>query len=171
MKNDITTHQTTLRSHADVPTARGERWRKQLASHLGRKCEVVRDGDTVTLLLANGSCAMTYDATTLHLDAGGPDQDTLAQVQHVIGVHLERFASEEGLRVAWHSTEAPCARTQGTPPGGRTAISDLHRQAAGDLHAQAIADGLRPAGADLHNSAAAPKTTPNCAPNRTSHLH
>jgi hypothetical protein len=128
----MTTHETTLRSHADVPTARGERWRKQLASHLGRKCEVVRDGDTITLLLADGSCAMTYDATTLRLDAGGPDQDTLAQVQHVIGVHLERFASEEGLRVAWHHAEAPLHSYTGDPTWRANASTpDLHRQSAG----------------------------------------
>ncbi|MFJ4569144.1 DUF2218 domain-containing protein [Streptomyces caelestis] len=128
----MTTHETTLRSHADVPTARAERWRKQLASHLGRKCEVVRDGDTITLLLAGGSCAMTYDATTLRLDAGGPDQDTLAQVQHVIGVHLERFASEEGLRVAWHRAETALRSYTGAPTRrANAAIPELHRQVAG----------------------------------------
>ncbi|MFD5231263.1 hypothetical protein ACFWJ5_22540 [Streptomyces qaidamensis] len=37
---------------------RGERRRKQLTSHLGRKCEVVHDGDTVTLLLARLSRAV-----------------------------------------------------------------------------------------------------------------
>ncbi|MER7408020.1 hypothetical protein ABT373_37545 [Streptomyces sp. NPDC000070] len=66
----MTTHETTLRSHADVPTARGERWH------------------------------------------------TLAQVQHVIGVHLERFASEEGLRVAWHRAEAPLHSYTGDPRSG-----------------------------------------------------
>ncbi|MGX5210451.1 DUF2218 domain-containing protein [Streptomyces violaceus] len=125
----MTTHETTVRSHADVPTARGERWRKQLASHLGRKCEVVHDGDTITLLLAGGSCAMTYDATTLRLDADGPDQDTLAQVQHVIGVHLERFASEEGLRVTWHRAEAALHSSTGSPTRqANSTIPDLHRQ-------------------------------------------
>jgi hypothetical protein len=98
----MSTHETTLRSHAAVPTPRGERWRKQLASHLGRKCEVVHDTDTITLLLAGGSCAMTYDDTTLHLAAAGPDEDALSQVQQVIAVHLERFAADEGLRVAWN---------------------------------------------------------------------
>ncbi|MDP4504165.1 DUF2218 domain-containing protein [Nonomuraea turcica] len=97
----MNTHEKTLQSHADVLTARGERWRKQLASHLGRKCEVVQDGDTTTLVIAGGACAMTCDATTLRLAATAPDEDTLAQVQHVIGVHLERFAADEGLRVAW----------------------------------------------------------------------
>ncbi|MFF5521770.1 DUF2218 domain-containing protein [Streptomyces coeruleorubidus] len=128
----MTTHETTLRSHADVPTARGELWRKQLASHLGRKCEVVRDGDTITLLLAGGSCAMTYDATTLRLDAVGRDQNTLAQVQHVIGAHLERFASEEGLHVAWHRAEAPLHSDTGDPTWRANASApDLHRRGTG----------------------------------------
>ncbi|GAA3791242.1 DUF2218 domain-containing protein [Streptomyces phyllanthi] len=98
----MTTHETTLRSHADVPTLRGERWRKQLASHLGRKCEVVHDGDTVTLMLAGGSCALTHDDTTLHLAAAGPDENALTEVQQVIAVHLQRFAADEGLRVTWN---------------------------------------------------------------------
>ncbi|MFI6578866.1 DUF2218 domain-containing protein [Nocardiopsis sp. NPDC050513] len=97
----MTTHQKSVRSHADVPTGRGERWLKQLASHLGRKCEVQRDGDTTLLLLAGGSCAMTCDATALRLAATGPDEDTLSQVQLVVGGHLERFAAAEGLRVVW----------------------------------------------------------------------
>ncbi|MFD5947380.1 DUF2218 domain-containing protein [Streptomyces collinus] len=97
----MTTHKTTLRSHADVPTLRGERWRKQLTSHLGRRCEVVHDGDTITLLLAGGSCAMTYEDTTLRLAATGPDEEALSHVRHVIAVHLERFAAAEELRVVW----------------------------------------------------------------------
>ncbi|MBD9722441.1 DUF2218 domain-containing protein [Streptomyces caniscabiei] len=97
----MTTHKTTLRSHADVSTPRGERWRKQLASHLGRRCEVVHDDDTITLLLAGGACAMTYDDTALHLAATGPDEGALSQVRHVIAVHLERFAADEGLHVVW----------------------------------------------------------------------
>jgi uncharacterized protein len=97
----MTTHETTLRSHADVPTPRGERWRKQLASHLGRKCEVVHDGDATVLMLAGGACSMTYDATTLRLAATAPDEEALTTVQQVIGVHLERFAAAEELRVVW----------------------------------------------------------------------
>ncbi|MFE9644431.1 DUF2218 domain-containing protein [Streptomyces sp. NPDC006365] len=98
----MTTHETTVRSHADVLTPRAERWRKQLASHLGRKCEVVQEADMTTLLIVGGSCAMTCDKTALRLTAAGPDEDTLDQVQQVIAVHLERFAADEGLRVVWH---------------------------------------------------------------------
>jgi uncharacterized protein len=97
----MTTHEKTLRSHADVPTPRGERWRKQLASHLGRRAEVVHDGDATVLVLGGSSCAMTYDATTLRFTATAPDEEALAQVEHVVGGHFERFAAAEGLRVVW----------------------------------------------------------------------
>jgi hypothetical protein len=58
--------------------------------------------------------------------------DTLAQVQHLIGAHLERFASEEGLRAAWHRAEAPLHSYTGGPTWRANAsIPGLHRQGAG----------------------------------------
>jgi uncharacterized protein len=54
-----------------VATERGERYRKQLASHFGNKIEVAED------------------AETLH------------RVKDVTGRHLERFGEKDGLVVTW----------------------------------------------------------------------
>jgi hypothetical protein len=93
---------TELRSDAAVPTDRPQRWIKQLASHLGRKAEVREDPDgAVVLVLAGGTCRMSGDDALLRLAAGAPDEEALARVEHVVGSHLERFASTEGLTVDW----------------------------------------------------------------------
>ncbi|MGK5682624.1 DUF2218 domain-containing protein [Actinoplanes sp. URMC 104] len=98
----MTTHDSTLRSRADVPTPRGERWRKQLASHFGRKATVLEEDAGTTLLLSAGSCLLTYDDAALHLEATAADAESLARVEQVVGGHLERFAaSTEALRVTW----------------------------------------------------------------------
>jgi len=96
-----------LRSRADVSTPRGERWIKQLTSHLGSKAEllleaeVLHDASSTTLRLAGGTCSMTSDAATLHFVATGPDEATLKRLQELVGNHLERFAAKDQLHVVW----------------------------------------------------------------------
>ena len=93
---------TELRSSATVPTDRSARWIKQLAAHLGRKAEVREEPDGAALLLiAGGTCRMSGDDAALHLAASAPDDEALGRVQDVVGGHLERFASAEGLTVRW----------------------------------------------------------------------
>jgi len=94
-------HATGPHSYAAVPTDRPERWVKQLASHLGRKAEVREEADATVLVLGGGTCRMSGGTGVLHLSAAAPDDEALAQVEHVVGSHLERFAQAEGLTVAW----------------------------------------------------------------------
>jgi len=63
-----------------VATERGERYRKQLASHFGNKIEVA-------------------DALVMRADA--EDAETLDRVKDVTGRHLERFGEKDGLVVTW----------------------------------------------------------------------
>jgi uncharacterized protein len=91
-----------LRSTATVQTDRSERWIKQLASHLGRKAEVREEADGAqVLVLAGGSCRMSGDDAVLRFAATAPDEEALHRVEGVVGGHLERFASAEGLVVRW----------------------------------------------------------------------
>jgi hypothetical protein len=91
----------TLTSAADVTVERGERWVKQLASHLGRKAEVEqREGD-VLLHLGGGTCALSSDEAGVHLRASAPDTEALDRVEQVVGGHFERFAQAEGVVVTW----------------------------------------------------------------------
>lgn len=91
-----------LSSTAAIATPRGDRWIKQLSSHLGRTRQVVvlEDGSSV-LLFDPGSCAMASDGTTLRFTASAPDEATLARVEQVVGGHFDRFAASEGLRAHW----------------------------------------------------------------------
>ena len=90
-----------LTSRAVVPTARGQRWVKQLASHLGRKAEVREQEDGTLLVLGGGSCLMAADDAALRFSASADDAASLERVQDVVGRHLERFAAAEGLTVSW----------------------------------------------------------------------
>ena len=92
---------TPLTSSCDVAIERGERWVKQLASHLGRKAEVEQRADDVLLRLAGGSCALSSDDAAVHFRAEAPDEDTLARVEEVVGGHFERFAAAHGVTVTW----------------------------------------------------------------------
>ena len=92
---------TAPTSSADVAVERGERWVKQLVSHLGRKAEVEQREDDVVLRLAGGSCALSADEAGVHLRAQAPDAESLGRVEEVVGGHFERFAAAEHVVVGW----------------------------------------------------------------------
>jgi len=89
-------------STSRVATDRGERYRKQLASHFGNKIEVDESpvgtvlkwgfGGTTTLSVEDGALAML---------AAADDGETLDRVKDVTGRHLERFGEKDGLIVTW----------------------------------------------------------------------
>lgn len=98
-------------AYAEVSTQRPERYLKQLASHLGQRCSISEetDGTRITLPPENGTahCLLSPQTETLVLRAEADDDDGLAQIQDVIGRHLERFGEREGLAVTWkHDTGA-----------------------------------------------------------------
>lgn len=91
-------------SHAHVPTAAAARYAKQLASHLGRKTPVeeLHDG-VLRLTFPFGEGTLTPEPDQLVLHASAADEDALAQVQDVLGSHLERFGQRNELTVTWHT--------------------------------------------------------------------
>ncbi len=92
----------TVTSTARVATDRGERYRKQLASHFGNKIEVTEDpAGTVLRWGFGGTTTLTVEADALVLVAAADDIQTLEQVQDVTGRHLERFGEKDGLAVTW----------------------------------------------------------------------
>lgn len=98
-----------LKSRARVETSRPDRYRKQLASHLGRRCSIdeADDGTWITLPLDGGMgrCFLTGELSSLLLVAEADSNDNLAQVHEVVGGHLERFGERDGLTVAWSPAE------------------------------------------------------------------
>ena len=92
-----------LTATATVPTATPERYAKQLASHLGRRCEIREEPEGIRILLADtGNCLLVSrdDALDLSATAQGPEE--LDRVMHVVGSHLERFGQRNELEVSWH---------------------------------------------------------------------
>lgn len=90
-----------MRALARVSTERPERYAKQLASHLGRKCEVRESPEGPIVLLAGGQCLLASRGDVLELCAEAPGEDVLERVKDVVGRHLERFGAKDGLVVAW----------------------------------------------------------------------
>ena len=92
---------TTLHSRADVTTTAPARYAKQLISHLGRKVTFTTDGDTSTVRLGEATGQVVVRHGVLVLLASGPDPESVAQVEAVLGRHLERFGARDALAVTW----------------------------------------------------------------------
>ena len=92
---------TTLTSHAEVAIERPQRWAKQLVSHLSRNqpAESTPEGDVLTFGAGRGTVRVADDRIILR--AEGPDEQTLAQVEDVLGRHLVRFASDHDVAITW----------------------------------------------------------------------
>ncbi len=92
----------TVTSTSRVATDRGERYRKQLASHFGNKIEVAQSpAGTVLHWVFGGTTTLTVEDGALILLAVADDEQTLDRVKDVTGRHLERFGERDGLVVTW----------------------------------------------------------------------
>ena len=81
-----------------VATERGERYRKQLASHFGSKIEVVEEpAGTVLKWGFGGSTTLTVEASALVMRADAEDAETLDRVKDVTG----RTWNASARRTAW----------------------------------------------------------------------
>ena len=89
-------------STSRVATERGERYRKQLASHFGNKIEVEQSlAGTVLKWGFGGTTTLTVEDGALVMLAAADDGETLDRVKDVTGRHLERFGEKDGLVVTW----------------------------------------------------------------------
>ena len=91
-------------STAVVPTDAAARYAKQLQAHLGRKAGVEPvDGepDGGPLRLSGGTGIVRPRADHLLLEAIAVDAESLAQVEDILGRHLERFGARRELTVSW----------------------------------------------------------------------
>ena len=81
---------------ADVPTPNAASYVGRVCGHFAHKLTVERKGPVGSVLFERGRCDLVADDAALHLRVSVAD---------VIGRHLERFATREGLSVRW--TEPP----------------------------------------------------------------
>jgi hypothetical protein len=92
---------TALSARADVATPTPDRYAKQLLSHLGRRLTWTTDGARSTAGIGGGTGTVLIGDGVITLLAEAPDAEALAQVQHVLGSHLERFGQRNELTVTW----------------------------------------------------------------------
>jgi uncharacterized protein len=86
---------------AAVATATPDRYAKQLASHFGRRCEVVEETDGVRIVFGDGDCLVRPGDGVLALRVSAPSQPEVDRLTEVVGSHLERFGQRNELRVSW----------------------------------------------------------------------
>jgi len=86
---------------ASVATGSPARYAKQLASHLGHRCEVREESDGVRIVFDAGDCLLIPANGTLELLATAESAASLDRVTQVVGSHLERFGARNELVVEW----------------------------------------------------------------------
>ena len=91
----------TLTAHARVATPTPARYAKQLASHLGRRAEVLEEGEDLRIVLGTGSCLLHSAPDALEMTATAQTREDLETVMRVVGSHLERFGQRNELDVEW----------------------------------------------------------------------
>jgi hypothetical protein len=94
-----------LVSRAEVATSTPDRYAKQLVSHLGRKVSVEETADGAVLTFSSGRGVVTAGDGVLVLRAEAAGEEALADVQGVLGRHLERFGQRSELVVTWSAAE------------------------------------------------------------------
>lgn len=88
-------------SRATVITPTPERYGKQLAHHFARKITVDDIPNGHRAHFEAGQAEILFPGEGLLLVAHGPDLESLAIVQRIVGGHLERFGQRQGIRVEW----------------------------------------------------------------------
>jgi len=91
----------SISSTARVVTDRGERYRKQLASHFGNRIEVTESTAGTVLEWGFGTTTLTVEPGALVMVAAADNEEMLDRVKDVTGRHLERFGEKDGLVVTW----------------------------------------------------------------------
>ena len=89
---------------AAVATEAPARYAKQLASHFGRRCEVVEEADGVRIVFGDGDCLVRPGDGVLHLQVSAPSPPEVDRLTDVVGSHLERFGQRNELHVNWSAT-------------------------------------------------------------------
>ena len=93
-------------SEARVRTEKADRYANRLSKHFGHK---IRAGwmppEGLLEFPELGTCRLASSPTELILKAEAPDAERLAGLEEVVGSHLRRFGTRDGLKVAWDTEE------------------------------------------------------------------
>ncbi len=144
-------------SHAQVATDRPARYAKQLVSHMGRKITATWEDSTASGRLAFAregepplectlECVDQHLVMTLREPNTDPGSETavhvsherIAQLEHVIGIHLARFGVKDSLEVRWIRADGCPGSSQGPLTAEDVAA---HRRSKAKARAETAAAG------------------------------
>jgi hypothetical protein len=89
------------RSISHVATAKAVVYMKQLCRHFGHKCQVEWTDTDGWIEFPYGRCDLQVRTDLLEIRTSADEDASLARLEKVIGVHLERFAFREALDIEW----------------------------------------------------------------------
>lgn len=96
-----------MQSEARVITHRPAVYLQRLCKHFAMKTPAEFDDQRGSVQFAMGACELHVEPEALLLRAQAADQASLAQVQHIVGDHLERFGHHDRLKVDWTAAPTP----------------------------------------------------------------
>ena len=94
---------TEITSHAQVATDKPVAYMRQLCKHFGHKTDASFGDDSGYIQFDFGRCELRAENSTLRLDVSASDDEQHERMERVIGSHLERFGSRDGLTVTWQN--------------------------------------------------------------------
>ena len=80
---------------ANVPTANGGKYVRQLCKHWSHKLEIELDGDRGIVRFPDAVATMTGEPQGLRIELSADDAETAERMKGVIESHLDRFAFRE----------------------------------------------------------------------------
>ena len=102
-----------MESVAVVATDRAERYGKQLVGHMSRKISGEWTGQSGYLdFNGRGRVELSAGADSLKLELTSDDSET-ERLEEIVGVHLARFGSKDGMSVAWNRKSSEAGTVQG----------------------------------------------------------
>jgi len=96
----------SLASVSEVHIAMPSRYLGQLCKHFGHRLPTTLDGDRGSITFPFGTCTLSAAGDVLTMRAVAPEEADLAQLEQVVGSHLERFTFRDKPEIAWRREPA-----------------------------------------------------------------
>jgi len=76
---------------------------ESLCKHFSRKAEVIREGDSATVMFPMGWCKMSANDGVMYFNANADDVSALDTVKYIIASHAIRFNELKNTVVEWRT--------------------------------------------------------------------
>jgi hypothetical protein len=88
-------------STARIDVERPERYVTRMCRHFGHRLPVEFTKERGSIRFEVGTCLLATEPNQLVLLAEAEDEERLGRLESVVSSHLERFGTEDELRVRW----------------------------------------------------------------------